>query len=139
MYQLLLKVFLRKVRQNKLFYLINFILLITGILSYNFLWSFIIHELDFDQFHENAENIYRIQNDRYNDEVLLAKDVLTYPATGAFLENQFPEVKTSIRLHSFPITISYNGQEFSEKNFYYSDPEFFQFFSFPLLSGNRET
>ncbi|WP_169513338.1 ABC transporter permease [Flexithrix dorotheae] len=108
-------------------------------MSYNFLWSYIIHELDYDQFHENAENVYRIRNDRFQDENLVTKDVKTYPAAGAFLESQFPEVKKSLRLHSFPASVFYNGQELSEKNFYYSDPEFFQFFSFPLLSGKRKT
>ena len=139
MIKLILKVFFRQAQRNKAFYFTSFALLIIGISSWNFLWSYIIHELEYDQFHVNKDQIYRLRNDRYKDGEVYIRDVVSYPAIASYLKEQLPEIKNYVRLVPFSNSVNYNGKEINVKQRYFSDPDFFSIFSFPLLKGNKET
>jgi len=139
MNKLFISLFLRRTKNNKLFYLSNFVLLFIGTISYNFLLLYIIYESGFDKFHKNGNNIYRVQNDRYNNQKLIIKDAFTYPGVGPFLKESTPEIKSTLRLHPFPSFILYKEKPFREKKIFFSDKDFFSFFSFQLIDGNPDS
>ena len=139
MIKLIHKVFFRQAQRNKAFYFTSFALMIIGISSWNFLWSYIIHELEYDQFHANKDQIYRLRNDRYKDGELDVQDAATYCPVGGFLKDNLPEVQDFNRLMYFPFDLTYKEKDFTIQNPYYTDPNFFSMFSFPLIKGNKET
>ncbi|MBS1680115.1 MAG: ABC transporter permease [Bacteroidetes bacterium] len=102
-----------------------------------FLW--IQHELSFDQFHENADRIYRGSLE-YSFGGQTAKTSVSPTALLPVLKKNFTEVETGVRIYNMsstnPFIIKTGDNIFQEKKFYFADSTFFDVFSFPLLRGN---
>ncbi len=115
------------VKKNRLFYFINFIGFLTGLLVLTVISTFVLQEISFDRFHKNAENIYRIRSGGYG---------VTPYCFAEQLRNGIPELDGIVRLSSKQLTLVDNDTELDISNTYFTDPEFFNFFSFRLLSGD---
>ncbi|GAB3891876.1 ABC transporter permease [Larkinella knui] len=98
-------------------------------------------EFSYDEFHTNAENIYRIRLDDYKQGVLATSSVISYYAEAPAIKEAFPEVENFVRLHRADGMISYRkptGElvSYHEKKAFYADSSLFNVFSFPLLKGS---
>ncbi len=122
-----IKSILTGVKKNRLFYFINFIGFCTGLLVLTVISTFVLQEISFDRFHKNAENIYRIHSGGYG---------VTPPCFANQLREGIPELDEVVRLSSKQLTIVDKNREVDISNTYFTDPEFFDFFSFKLLSGD---
>ncbi|MCP4723445.1 MAG: ABC transporter permease, partial [bacterium] len=94
------------------------------------------HEFSYDNFHSDSGRIYSIVST--NHYFGASARGLCYPAAPA-MQNNFPEIEDFVRVRSsMRGLMEYDGKVFEE---YYTlvDEQFFQFFSFPLVSGNQET
>jgi len=134
-----IKAAIRNVIKHKKFSLINILGLIVGMVCSIMIMIFIQFELSFDGFHENKERIYRVAlNVSWGDTRIEGTHT---PAilTKTFYQS-YPEVEISLRLKPFEsgIEVKRDEKNFNEYRVTSSDPEFFQMFSFPLLSGNAE-
>lgn len=58
-------------------------------------------------------------------------------AIGPLIQESFSEVKEMARLSSANGVLRYGDRIFRE-SIYFTDPPFFQMFSFPLISGNAD-
>jgi putative ABC transport system permease protein len=121
-----IKSILTSVKKNRLFYFINFIGFLTGLLILTVISTFVLQEISFDRFHKNAENIYRIRSGGYG---------VTPYCFAEQLRNGIPELDGIVRLSSTQLTLVDTDTEVDISNTYFTDPEFFNFFSFKLLSG----
>jgi putative ABC transport system permease protein len=119
---------------------INLLGLTAGMVSIFMITIYLQRELSYDNFHENAENIYRI--DWYNQN---PQTRTPHPMAQAMAED-FPEVLNGVSLtplwgkgltretHSFRNLE--RDQRYDERNILAVDTSFFNVFSFPVVKGN---
>jgi len=132
MYKNFCVVAFRNLLKNKLNTLIIVLGLGTGIACGILSFLFIHHELSFDRFHKNLNNIFEM------------KMVLVLPMGRAIadpkshiaqeLAFQFPEVVRAVRMDKQNLIVAKDDGLFEEQGFA-TDPSFFDMFSFPLKYG----
>ncbi len=128
----------RNIKKNKLYSAINIVGLAIGIAICAFLFQYIRLELSYDKHHENAENIYRITEENYEDD----KSVFTassYPPVADILANDFPEFENVVRLYPLGVSITTpQNAKFNETGFCYADSTYFDVFTHKFLAGNKD-
>ncbi|HMJ67879.1 MAG TPA: ABC transporter permease [Cyclobacteriaceae bacterium] len=139
------KVAVRNIQKRKLYSFINAFGLSIGIAFCMLIWLFIKDELSFDQFHENKQDIYRIESISYNywDPKLEEKDRWHREAwlqlgLSKAIQDECPEVTHAARFAGGGGIFSYKDKVFSER-FTFTDKDFFSMFSFRMLKGNPQT
>lgn len=133
------KVARRNLVQNKLYTGINILGLSTGIICCLLIYLFVQNELNYDNFHENGERIYRVVRvmDAEKDPRLVG--ITSAPFRDA-LKNDFPEmVDQATRLMPSDGLVTIEDQKFRENRFYIADANFFEVFSWPLDKGDPKT
>ncbi len=131
-----LKTALRNFYKQKTLSFINIFGLSVGLACSILITLYMKHEISYDKFHKNADNIFRITTEYTKSSFKIPK---TPFAMGPALKNEFPEVVYSVRIiESFPF-VSYEDKSFNEKKCFYADNEIFKMFTFPLSKGNQET
>ena len=131
---------LRNLRKHLSYSLINISGLALGLATCLLLVMWIRHELNYDQFHENASRIYRISME-YSFGGLVAKPSVSPNALLPALLT-LPETETGVRVYNpaqqTPYIVKYGNKMFEENKFYFADSTFFQVFSFDLIAGNEQ-
>ena len=131
-----LKIAFRNLLKSKYFFLINLSGLVTGMLSFFLILQFVVFELSYDRFHENADRIYRVVNDRFQNGKLIQHGTITYSGVGQALKDDFDEVELNLRVFSpGEVIINYEGEVTAEEATLAVDASFFELFSFPLIAG----
>lgn len=129
-----IKIALRSFWKQKLTTSINIFGLAVGIACASLAYIFIQHEQSYDVFHEEYENIYWLHTSHKGGQMNLS----TTPAVlSASLKENFPEVTEAFRMEDHRISIEI-GKEVFEEEALLVEPNFFDFFSFPLLEGNAD-
>ena len=152
-----LKLSLRLMMRNPFFTFINVVGLSIGFTTFYILWPYAQLELKSDQFHHDHERIARLSwHHRWTDN---GQDWNEFYGAGNFcgvakqIADEFSEVTDLVRVvHQrtflkkiqgadanlfYAVYQSNSTKEFHyEENTIYADPNFFQFFSFPLQSGD---
>ncbi len=149
-----LKTAIRVLIKNKAFSLINILGLAIGIAAFLIILNYVAYETSYDTFHENADFIYRIRNDRIYEDIH-DKSAGCPPAVGPTLKGEFPEVLESARLYGTsymnnlvsyvpggdPVrTASTTPQgvvAFNEHKLFYAEDSFLKMFSFPMMKGTE--
>ncbi len=127
-----LKVALRTFRRQAGYSLINVLGLAIGMACSLLIVLWVRDELDFDRFHRNGKDIYRVialgkQGNDCNSPAPLAPAVVA----------EIPEVIAAVRIGNVPrVVLQYEKQAFYEDNGIAADPTVFRMFSFPLLRGD---
>lgn len=123
---------IRNLHRHAGYALLNILGLSIGLTCCILLVLYIQHELSYDRFHRNSDQLYRLVGDRF----------APTPAPWApALVRDFPEVLAAVRVKT-PFSRWYvraGDRRFWEKGFYFADAAFFDMFSFPLLAGNPNT
>ena len=127
-----LKVAIRNLTRNKIYSLINIVGLGVGIACVVLIMLWVKYETSYDQFHENADRLYRIvfttEQKEYHG--------FYQPAPLAnYLKENFPEIEQSTNYSEMQWKLSYGTKGFFCKGSYV-DTAFFKMFSFPLEEGN---
>ena len=99
------------------------------------IFSWVKFELSYDGFHKDADQVYRM---------VLDDEVVTAPPAFKLVFDKIPEIEHSVRLFNSGFLgtikkVSYNNKIFTNDKIYYADDDFFNVFSFPLISGNPST
>ncbi len=142
MFKHTLKLFLRGLLNNKIYYLINLLGLGVALASAFLILLFIIHEVDFDKFHEKKDLIYRI-NTSFKWGVGQESKVTSSSALmKSHLINNFPEIESVTRVfdgkHWGDGQLIKNKDDWlMEDNFMFVDKEFLNIFTYPILYGNK--
>ena len=130
------KIAWRNLMKNKVFSLINILGLTIGITVCMMIFLFIMNEYSFDNFHKEGKNIYRVMRGFEDKGAVKNVSYLSGPY-GPALANDFPgTIKKVVRVDPSNALISFGDEAFNEKKVYVTDPNFFTFFTFPLLKGN---
>jgi putative ABC transport system permease protein len=139
MFKNYIKVALRNLKRYKVFSFINITGLTIGISCTILMLVYVQHELSYDKFHKNAENIYKVVHKTGED-----WNGLTPGALKPALLDEMPEVITAVRICPWGGYIDFNGsishddRRYTEDNFFIVDAEFLDTFTYPLISGNPE-
>ncbi|MBN2424797.1 MAG: ABC transporter permease [Calditrichaceae bacterium] len=126
----------RNLLKNKASSIINITGLTIGLAVVIIIAVFISHELSYDNFHKNADRIYRIINGKADDKDSYAG---TSAPLGPFLQSDIPEILSYTRLHKAEMVVEFQNRKFPEQGFYFADPSFFEIFTFPLINGEAGT
>jgi putative ABC transport system permease protein len=130
-----LKVSLRKMRRQKWYSAISISGLAVGIACSVLILLWIRHELSYDRFHKNLENVYRVtMEDHLNDDISV-HPWLPFPL-GPALKNAFPEIGAISRYRPDDMVVRTKENAYTEKKFLTVDPDFFTIFSFPFVQGD---
>jgi putative ABC transport system permease protein len=119
--------------------ILNLLGLVTGITAFILIVCWIQSEMSFDNFHQDKENIYRVDFKLFEEDKLELYSAAAVPAVGPELKHHFPEVKEYTRFSRVEGVISYEDVHFKETDVFYAEPSFFSMFTFPLLKGANDT
>jgi putative ABC transport system permease protein len=124
-----IKIAFRNMKRHKTHTLINITGLAVGFACSMLIALFVAYELSYDRFHENADRIYRIT---------LPDDVSTPPALAPTLQAIFPQIEAATGFANLRTQrVKYQDRVFYESPVRSATHEFFDIFSFPLMSGDR--
>ena len=138
MFKNYLKITLRNLKKHKLYSFINILSLTVGITCCILISLYVKHELSYDNYFENAENIYRVTTTHISERGT-SIDVETPMPLGKALHEQFPEIGKYTRIFfSDKELVAYKNKSFVESNLAFADSTFFEIFSFKILKGNPD-
>lgn len=130
----------RNLLKSKGYSFINISGLALGIACFLFLLSYVRYERSYEDFHKNADNIYRVTLDLYKGSEFLMTDCETYAPFGPLAKEQMPEVVDFVRMMNNDNTrVKIGEQKFLEEKSYFADSSVFTVFSFKSLHGNLAT
>lgn len=130
---------IRNIMKHKFYALINIFGLAIAITSALFIVLYIVDEMSYDNFHDDADNIYRIGlKAQLGDQKF---EVFTSPPPLALaMKEEIPEVQSACRLWDWnSVIIRYEDHSYTEDNFYLVDSNFFDLFTFELVKGDKKT
>src|SRR5687768_18214579 len=96
MFKNLLKIAVRSIIKDKTYSIINILGLTIGITCSLFLMMYILHELSYDRYHKDADNIYRVISNIKEPDNAFTWAVVQIPFADELREN-YPEVKNVVR------------------------------------------
>ena len=136
------KITLRNLLKRLSYTVINVLGLAIGISCCLLITLYVQDELNYDKFHTDYQNIYRL-NVEYTEGGITESGALTPTALLPTLLNEFPNVESGTRVFDIsifnPMILSKNGESFQEYGFLYADSTFFDVFSFEVVKGNKKT
>ncbi|HTE30876.1 MAG TPA: ABC transporter permease [Chryseolinea sp.] len=132
-----LKLAFRNISRSASYSIINVSGLALGITCALLIFSLVTYHLNFDDFHSDSERIYRFVTEQHRDQVTYVGSVP--PAFGKAFRDDYTYGEKVARLytaHDALISVEHGNDliKFTE-NAAFADPEFFDIFNFPLLSG----
>ncbi|SKC86772.1 ABC transporter permease [Ohtaekwangia koreensis] len=133
------KIALRNILKHKFFSLINILGMTIGVTACLLIILYVSDELSYDKFHAKADRMYQVglHGKIAGQEIYTST---TCPPLSAALVSEIPEIDESTRLDGYGLTaVKYNEKAFTEEKLFYADSNFFEFFSFELLEGERKT
>ena len=135
-----LNIVLRNFRKNVGYNLVNLLGLSIGFAVFILISTYVHHQKNFENFHQNANRIFR---PTYIDQP--GKDFRVQWARIPYdfinhLPEEIPEIEKLIRFQNHdPRFIRIGTEKFQPKYAYTTDADVFEVFSFELLAGNPQT
>lgn len=129
--------------RNRLFSLINILGLAIGIGCSLLIFGVIHYETSFDTYHQKADRIYHFVLEQKAKSGVSEKTSGSPIPSGEALRNDFAQLEKVARIHwmyGTQMTVIENGQLSNRKfmepqGVMFAEPQFFEIFDFPLLSG----
>ena len=134
-----LKIIYRNIVSNKLHSILNISGLAFGISSFILILLYVNHELTFDRFHKNFNNIYKLT---------LGNSFYTMAPFAVVLNDKLPEIEKMARIdfhmgggQSSLLRVKKGNETetFQVNDIIYADSTFFDIFSFSVLQGDAKT
>jgi len=128
----------RNLWKNKASSIINIFGLTIGLSCCLLIGLYISHELSYDGFEQNGNRIARvIMEYKFDGGSDFKKGNFTSVRVAPVFKRTFPEVSDAVRMTSYQEVVQYKDKLIDEKRFMYTDPSFFNIFSFNLLTGDK--
>jgi len=132
------RIAIRNLVKQKGYSVINILGLTLGLSTALLIFIWVFDEVSFDKFHENIDNIYRVEQDQDYNGKTFHVNVTAYPA-GEGWEAAIPEIVESVRIaYTGTLLCEYDNQRFYEAGIIPVDSSFFSVFTFPLAKGHPD-
>jgi putative ABC transport system permease protein len=129
----------REIFKNKTFSIIHIFGLAMGIASFALILQYALYELSYDNFYKNADQVFRVRQDRYDKGKLSTTWGAGCAAIGPALKKEFPEVVSFGRLINVGGIININESNFREEKMYAANTSFLTMMPVKLLAGVDST
>jgi len=132
------KIAFRNIWRNKVFSIIKIVGLSLGLMVCILILLYTKDEISYDQFHINKMQLFRIiQTWEFgkNPRQVLG---ITNGMVGESFAKEIPEIQQYVRINGAPVTLKKDNEVFTEDCLFVDD-NYFSVFSFPLISGNKQT
>jgi putative ABC transport system permease protein len=135
-----LKLALRRLSRDSVLTFINISGLAIGMTCSILIMLWVRNEVTYDKFHEDADQIYRVELNNFQEGVLKERSSITQIPIGPALTETFPEIESFVRFRG-PSDSPFNidGKSVTISNVFFADSGFFDVFSFGLIEGNPAT
>ncbi len=131
----------RNLLKHKFYSLINILGLSIGLTCFLMISLYVVDELSYDQFHSDADRIYRMDfSGTINGSEFIT--ALASAPTGPTMPAEFPEVEESIRFRgsgNWTVRRKEETNAYNEEDVVFVDKNFFTFWDFNLINGDPET
>jgi putative ABC transport system permease protein len=101
------------------------------------LYLYIQHELSFDRFHTQAQDIYTVQTTYISDN-RSSQFIYTMGGVASALQKDYPEVAEATRIRSWSGLLGFGDKKISKEDLYYTDESFFKILPYRFLAGNSQ-
>lgn len=133
----------RHIRKQKAYTIINVLGLSVGIACSIISILYVISELTYDQYHPDYRRIYRIISEREGTEGNVRQNRFAAPMSLRIKED-LPQAERVVRVvppfeNADHVLVVKDDTRFFEKRIFFADPEIFDIFMVPFISGNPET
>ena len=104
-----------------------------------FMLLWVQHELSFDRFHEDYEQLFRVEEDQYYSNAEPYHVNVTPHVSGPVWKDEVPEITEQCRLaYSGGQLFTYEENKFFEDGILAVDSSFFEMFTYEFKYGNKE-
>lgn len=131
------KVAFRVLKRDKRYTAINILGLSLGIWCTLLTYLWLQDEYQFDRFHTNNEQLYRILMNIQINDLYHTEEASSYPLADALLA-EYPEVEQAVRFVYPEKTILKIGEAEIETEYAATEPAFLDVFTFPLTHGDSK-
>lgn len=136
-----IQVALRNFKKRKGLSLINIIGLGISICAFLLIYEFVSFEKSFDNFHQKADRIYRVQYEKVSAD-FHDKSVGLAAGGGPELKKEFPEIEEFSKIWATTHLVNLltvESESYISEKLFYADNNFFNLFDFEFLQGDRVT
>jgi ABC-type antimicrobial peptide transport system permease subunit len=129
------RIIFRNLRKSRLYALINILSL--GVAIAAMIWGIQVYRFNtsYDRFHQNRDHIYRVLITVAGIDGLKG----TCPApVGEAAVREFPGVQSAVRWEGKPMSIQPDGNQPLSAWTHFTDPTFFDLFTFPIIKGKAQ-
>ncbi|HCZ37573.1 MAG TPA: cell division protein FtsX [Cytophagales bacterium] len=139
MYKNYLTITWRTFRKSTGYSVINIAGLAVGLSACLLIGLYVRHELSYDNFHEKAARVFRVNMElKFGDNHLNL--AVANPLFGETAKNEIQEIETFTRLQWYGSFLVKKGNEnIKEENVAWADSTLFDVFTMPMISGNPKT
>lgn len=128
----------RNIRKRKFFAGINILGMVVGITACLLVALYILDEFSYDRFHANGDRIYQVGLHKKIG-TQEERSASTCPPLAEAMAAEIPEVESTLRLHPWSkLNLRHGGEDFTVDKVFFTESNFFDFFSFELISGNPQ-
>ena len=139
MFKNYLKIALRTLRRNKSYSFINIAGLSIGLACTLLILLWVQYEFSFDRFHSNYDNLYRVVTEFERGNRKMTETMVPVPL-GDELKNFYPEIThAAIFTEYSQFRVEAGGKTGFNQQVGFTEPDFFEMFSFQLVSGDPKT
>ncbi|NQZ78043.1 MAG: ABC transporter permease [Ekhidna sp.] len=131
----------RNLLKHKFYSTINILGLSTGLTCFLLISLYVVDELNYDNFHADADRIYRMDFTGNLNGSEFITSLASAPA-GPTMPKEFPEVEEALRMRgtgNWTVRRKQETNAYNQKDVIFSDKNFFTFWDYKLISGDPQT
>jgi len=136
-----LRVVFRNMLRNKVYTGITILGLTLGMAAFLLISGYVSQEQGYDRIHPNGDRIYRAESLFFKEGQKVSDWPTSTNGLAPALKEAFPEVEAFTRINWRGSTrvVQYQQTKFREEHVCFADSNFFTFFAYPVVQGDRNT
>lgn len=133
-----LKIAWRNMMRHKAYSAINILGLAIGIAACLLILQYVSYELNYENFQDKKDRVYRVQQDRYDKGKLSTQWAAGAFAVGNSFKDAIPEIEDYVKVvQNGKVITQVNNQPLNIEKIFFTTNSFFNVFSYPLIAGNK--